>query len=1057
MNFRLHRESRLSVIISIGLIVLASLLVGNPTTVFAAPPTPTPGSPVHEGPIGETISLSSLEVHLGPNSNPPVPPKFLTLPFDQASGALNSSNRPGQGWWYNQSTSGTPYNHPPDPSNYQCISNSYCHQAIDFFQSCNSAFDVRAAHDGFARTSTSPTWGNYVYIQKSIGGADWYTLYAHLESTNVPGAGKSVSRGEVIGRSGKTGAANNCIHLHFELSLGGLGYPYRIDPYGVYGTSHWYPIPPAGQSSAWTTDPPSYPGSGGGDGTDCSNPNAGSNEIVLFAGTSYSGKCVRFGVGEYGDAGQLNPVGNDDAESIKVGSNVQAILYENGGFGGASETFTSDDSDLNNNSIGQKTSSVKVESRIDPPSIGKWHAEYFANRDWGDKKCERDFDGPDIDEDWGGSAPSNCNGMPSNDFSVRYKGRFHFDGGTYYFNIDHDDGTRLTVAGNQLVDRLNNSGEECPSMVVSGDQDMQVDFREFGGSARIKLTVSKSPCIQPPQAPSLKKPGNGSNQVSNYDLTFEWNGSNGASEYLAEWWGGPFATMQPCGWSSNTTCHVGQIAPSNTYSWHVKARNGAGESGWSETWTFSIQPEVCYTLDTIVSPAEGGSIASSPLPNCNNGTQYKSGTLVNLTGNPNTGYKFASWTNCDSSNGNTCAVTLNSNRSVTAKFVQDPVCYSLTLAENPLDGGNIVTSPAPNCNNGTQYTNGTNVTLTANASSGSVFESWSGDANGSANPTSLLMSGDKNVTANFSTVPSGPTIYEDNNPAVHYTNGWLHFNNGNASGGTYSHSNKKNAQAYLDVSGASSFEITTIKGKNRGIAKVLIDGVVVGTFDGKGPTQFDVVIGPFNLPDTGTHRLSVLVTGTTTGKNKFVVLDNFRVYGGETIPGCFSLTTQVNPAGSGQATASPGPNCGNGYDPGTAVTLTATPNTGSTFTSWAGCDSTGGNTCNVTMNSDRTVTANFVGGSCTTKPGKPQLLTPRSTKTVSNPVTLDWNDVACASYYQVEVRQNSKTGTRVANKKPTVSELELTLTSGVRYYWKLRACNRMGCSPWTTSWWFKVN
>jgi photosystem II stability/assembly factor-like uncharacterized protein len=46
--------------------------------------------------------------------------------------------------------------------------------------------------------------------------------------------------------------------------------------------------------------------------------------------------------------------------------------------------------------------------------------------------------------------------------------------------------------------------------------------------------------------------------------------------------------MQPCGWNSATSCHIGTVIPGYTYSWHVKARNGVGESGWSGTWSFTI-------------------------------------------------------------------------------------------------------------------------------------------------------------------------------------------------------------------------------------------------------------------------------------------------------------------------------------------------------------------------------------------------------------------------------------------------------------------------------------
>lgn len=75
---------------------------------------------------------------------------------------------------------------------------------------------------------------------------------------------------------------------------------------------------------------------------------------------------------------------------------------------------------------------------------------------------------------------------------------------------------------------------------------------------------------------------------------------------------------------------------------------------------------------------------------------------------------------------------------------------------------------------------------------------------------------------------------------------------------------------------------------------------------------------------------------------------------------CYSLTTAVNPANSGTITASPAPNCAGGtYTQGTAVTLSAAPNTDYQFTSWSGGATGTSSSVVVTMNSDKSVTANF--------------------------------------------------------------------------------------------------
>jgi len=76
-----------------------------------------------------------------------------------------------------------------------------------------------------------------------------------------------------------------------------------------------------------------------------------------------------------------------------------------------------------------------------------------------------------------------------------------------------------------------------------------------------------------------------------------------------------------------------------------------------------------------------------------------------------------------------------------------------------------------------------------------------------------------------------------------------------------------------------------------------------------------------------------------------------------------TLTVTKAGPGSGTVTSSPagidcGATCAASFTNGTMVTLTATPDPGSTFTSWGG-DCTGTGPCTVTMDQDRAVTATF--------------------------------------------------------------------------------------------------
>lgn len=87
----------------------------------------------------------------------------------------------------------------------------------------------------------------------------------------------------------------------------------------------------------------------------------------------------------------------------------------------------------------------------------------------------------------------------------------------------------------------------------------------------------------------------------------------------------------------------------------------------------------------------------------------------------------------------------------------------------------------------------------------------------------------------------------------------------------------------------------------------------------------------------------------------------------------YTLTVaSFNPSRGVSITVNPSDNSGQGsgttpftrtYNNNTSVTLTAPPTAnGSSFRSWTGCTSTSGATCNVTMNSEKVVTANFAAG-----------------------------------------------------------------------------------------------
>jgi len=160
---------------------------------------------------------------------------------------------------------------------------------------------------------------------------------------------------------------------------------------------------------------------------------------------------------------------------------------------------------------------------------------------------------------------------------------------------------------------------------------------------------------------------------------------------------------------------------------------------------------------------------------------------------------------------------------------------------------------------------------------------------------------------------------------------------------------------------------------------------VSGIFDqtvGATPLSFNLLVTvgtnthTYNFAATGTnwgpvtvdmaHFPSMVIGGTYTATLQVNYTAAFPIILGDTktitwnpVPGGpYTLTVNVNPLGSGTVTLNP---AGGTYAAGTSVTLTANPAAGYYFASWSGDPVTvvSPNTATITMNANKTVTANF--------------------------------------------------------------------------------------------------
>lgn len=130
-----------------------------------------------------------------------------------------------------------------------------------------------------------------------------------------------------------------------------------------------------------------------------------------------------------------------------------------------------------------------------------------------------------------------------------------------------------------------------------------------------------------------------------------------------------------------------------------------------------------------------GSVTRNP----NQGT-YPYGTVVTLTAVPSTGWVFSSWTGNITGSTNPTTITMTGNKSVTAHFTANQYTLTVTI----VGSGSVTKNP-----NQSTYTYGQVVTVTAVPSTGWGFSSWSGDLTGSQNPTTITITGNSEITAQF--------------------------------------------------------------------------------------------------------------------------------------------------------------------------------------------------------------------------------------------------------------------------------------------------------------------
>ena len=164
-------------------------------------------------------------------------------------------------------------------------------------------------------------------------------------------------------------------------------------------------------------------------------------------------------------------------------------------------------------------------------------------------------------------------------------------------------------------------------------------------------------------------------------------------------------------------------------------------------------PAAAYTLTVGANPAGGGVVSRNPSKSA-----YKAGEQVIVTATENSGYKFTNWSGASTATTNSVIIIMNDNQALLANFQPiettpadtskgqqpAPTTHTLAVGKDPATGGSVAVSPEK-----TAYASGELVSVTARAAAGYLFAGWSGASTSEDTTVTLVMNGDKSLTAKF--------------------------------------------------------------------------------------------------------------------------------------------------------------------------------------------------------------------------------------------------------------------------------------------------------------------
>jgi len=155
-----------------------------------------------------------------------------------------------------------------------------------------------------------------------------------------------------------------------------------------------------------------------------------------------------------------------------------------------------------------------------------------------------------------------------------------------------------------------------------------------------------------------------------------------------------------------------------------------------------------YTLTLTTSGTGTGSIHASPTG------PYSNGTTVTIWANASAGSTFTGFAGALTGTTTPQILAIHQNTVVNAQFTLLEGHYSITITTQ--GSGTVTTNPTQ-----PTYTSGQVVFISAIPSPGWIFDHWTGNLTGNQNPGTLIMNGNKQITAWFIFTNTPPVAVND--------------------------------------------------------------------------------------------------------------------------------------------------------------------------------------------------------------------------------------------------------------------------------------------------------